>query len=218
MDRRAFHKLLMGLGVAGCSPGNRVRTWDSGVDTGVIEDTAPRCPTGELPIKAGLLMPPLSFTAYIGNEGAFRKSDLCEYHDPSGKTRLFALIFSGAWCGPCQGYARYMAEKGAPLLERGVRFLDILVEGLKPMSPANQAIVDLWLETYKSPMDTGISNDAKSIFSPDSMGLPTTFLIEPKTMKFIRTIGGFNELEPETDRNSPIFVINEYLNYPPDAG
>lgn len=211
MDRRVFTKSLVTLGAFGCSPGARIHTYDSGTTTDTEPpDVGPTCPVSEVTLPTGKeVMPPRSFEAYIGGGGGFRKANLCEYYDPDGSRgiNLLVVVIAGAWCGPCVEYAQWMAVNGDRLLKRGARFLELIAEGFRREAP-NQEVVDKWMDLYQSPVDTGITTFA-DWFPPMTQAVPTSFLIDPRTMVLYKKVGGFDGLAAELP--GQIGTIESYL-------
>lgn len=200
----ALGSVLAGQLLAGCSSTNDETVTDPYTGGPGLEAPAASTanyPPGPYGTRVGSVIADASFFGYTSfdkNARTLVPISFHDYYDPDG-TRGAKLIYFSAgaiWCPPCNTEAGDLADPtGAAALSQkyGIQFLSNLVQGARQDSafPATEQDLNTWLNKYKLPFAVFLDPAHKLDIYFDATGIPFGMLIDPRTMKIVKTTDGW---------------------------
>jgi hypothetical protein len=189
-------------------------------DTAPAEDTAPwnSYPEGPYGLEKDNVFPNAKFMGYReGVNGTKEWTELAmqDYYDPTGERGVYAIlvVVSAEWCGPCKEEAKDLPGFYTNLYKpRGARFLSAMIENSKG-APADQAVVDRWMNTYKANYDIGADPDGQVMLTKGdpNWSIPRNYIINPRDMRIARVNRGVN---PDATNIPGLKVMLDYNGAP----
>jgi len=234
LRRISLAALFLSLAV-GCASkdGNTATTATD--DTGSAEDTAPAedaapwltYPEGPYGLNKDQVFPNVKLSGYRdGKDGTMEWTELSmqDYYDPTGERGVYAIlvIVSAEWCGPCKEEAKDLPGFYTNIYKpRGAKFLTAMIENASG-KPADKAVVDRWVKTYKSNFDIAADPEGATMLpkTDPKWGIPRNYIVNPRDMKIVRVNSGTN---PDATTIPGLKTMLDYNGAPPaptlaDAG
>ena len=178
------------LGPIACSssgdggPASANDTGTSTIDTGAIEDAPATYGVGDV-------LPDLELRGYVRNEStglatsvasrSFKMSEAL-----AAGTQRYVFIYDAAWwCSPCKQATQLVIGKLAANAAKA-QFVEIVVEGATPTTPATAADLDSWVTALSVPFTSAIDADPATFTTKKTYGIKeTTYIVERSTMKIV---------------------------------
>ena len=101
-------------------------------------------------------------------------------------TKLIMLVAAAGWCGPCQVEASALSAFAADYKKRGVVVLTALIEDAQS-KPATVAFARLWAHEFSVTVPLLIDSDFQTASYVDLNAMPTSVIIDAKTMSIRQT-------------------------------
>ncbi|MGZ3456592.1 MAG: hypothetical protein ACXVEF_43705 [Polyangiales bacterium] len=195
MKRLAY--AILALASSACSSEHTARVYPEGE---VVDAPAPLYPAGPYQLLKDYVVPDLCFKGYRDGikdypDGKPPLVQIClhDFWDPDGSRGINAVFIAenAEWCSPCNQLASRLDNLDATYHARGGRFMTVVAESASPAgTPATQSTLDAWVHKYKLVVDAAIDPD--HTLMPRGAGVPTMFLIDPRTMKIVRVNPGLD--------------------------
>ena len=180
-------------------------------------------PTTNLGYVANTRIPNLKFTGFratdtstmVDNKGDTTVLSMSDYYDPLGNRgiRLVHLSVNTRWCSPSSQQVSwfsgfdYESNKrtgpglAATLAPDGVLFVDVLVDGFSPGTPATLDDLRGWVDDHQINFDTAIDSHYTELGSlfPQA-AIPFNVTIDARSMAILETSMGFGTNVEDTLR------------------
>lgn len=161
-------------------------------------------PEGPYGVRVGSTLADASFFGYpSATDQTLKLISFHDYYDPDGSKGIKLIYFSAGaiWCPPCNSEAADLANAkdggvgGASTLasKLGVQFLQNLTQGANHDSAyaANESDLRAWLKSHPLPFPVFLDPSRKLEIYFDANGIPFGMIIDPRTMKILRTTDGW---------------------------
>ena len=172
------------------------------VDEASMEAGPPTCvyPSGPYGTGPGnTLGPTLSWQGYAANDPNVSTLTLSELFDCDGSKGIDAIIIdtSAGWCAACEDQAHDESELTSQYDQLGIKAITLLIMNAAEQ-PATTADALAWRMTYNLE-DVGIYADPNFLLEPvgqQTIGLPITMIVDPRTMKVVKETEGYGQMNP----------------------
>jgi hypothetical protein len=148
------------------------------------------------------LDPSLSWTGFRENESASSTISIQDYFDCDGTKGTNALLLSegAVWCGACQEEASELNSRMAGgWSQKKIRVLSLIIE-TGSGNPATIQTAQSWKETFNA-QGWAVAADPDFTFSTGfGDALPTSLVVDPRTMKIVDRQEGFDPNNPTLDQ------------------
>jgi hypothetical protein len=171
-------------------------------------------PDGPYGIHVGDTIPPTFTWEGLGPGGTPQQYSSTDFYDSDGSKGINAIVFdsSATWCGACQQEAMELegiiANNWGP---NGVAVITLMVQDANQNPTTNIAVAQAWMTDYHL-KNVPVALDPKfnfAIYVNGSLGLPYNVLVDPRTMKVIKS-----PYEPGTGGHDPDIDALVYQNSP----
>jgi hypothetical protein len=97
------------------------------------------------------------------------------------------LQVAATWCSICSSELEATVTVTAPLKERGIVFLEVIVSGATAGKGPSLAEVDAWIDRHGTNFPTGIDVRARrlGVLGVDGSAMPHDILIDTRTMEIL---------------------------------
>jgi hypothetical protein len=180
-----------GTGGASTKPPSDPPPPQTGGTTGASPCTYPPGPYGT---KVGdTVSPNHSWQGFLENSSSAKAATPAEYFDCDGSRGVHAvlLVQSATWCGACKTEAaKYNSKMANGWKQKGIRILTLMIENAYGQ-PATLSTAQGWRDSYSNGSWSVVADPDFTFRTSGSNGLPTTLILDPRTMKIIhRQEGG----------------------------
>lgn len=173
---------------------------DSGVDPDASTDDAneasapPTYPEGPYGFAKGDVFPPLNLKGRHGSDPTDVRISLLDDYDPDGSRGITGIVVGveAQWCGPCNIWVEDLVRWWPAYRSHGARFLD-LVWQQENGTLGTAMTADQWIAKHHIPFDVAFfpsASDVTAAFGMASGSIPTTYVIDPRTMRIFAIIVG----------------------------
>lgn len=139
--------------------------------------------------RPGDRMPNLTFRAYRnGRASGLETVSLAEYFDPQQKrNKVLHIQVAATWCAICSAELDATVTVTEALKDRGIVFLEIVVNGAKGGEGPSLQEVDAWVDRHKTNFPTAIDVRARRLGPLGVSGsvVPHDILIDTRTMEIL---------------------------------
>ena len=165
--------------------------------------TACTYPDGPYGIHVGDTVPPTFTWSALGPGGTPQQYASTDFYDCDGTKGINAIVFdsSATWCVACQEEAMQLegiiANNWGP---NGVAVITLMVEDGNSVPPKDISVAQAWMDDYhlkNVPVAIDPTFDF-AIYVNGSLGLPYNVLVDPRTMKVVKS-----PYEPGTGGHDP---------------
>ena len=207
MKMRALTTLgFAAIVAAGCSSNPETVTdpYAGGPGLEAPQSSTANYPAGPYGVRVGSTLADASFFGYASaSDQTLKLVSFHDYYDPDGSKGIKLIYFSAGaiWCPPCNSEAADLANAkdggvgGAAQLtaKLGVQFLQNLTQGASRDSSyaANEKDLQSWLKSHPLPFPVFLDPTRKLQIYFDANGIPFGMIIDPRTMKILRTTDGW---------------------------
>ena len=167
---------------------------DAGIPT-------PACTYPKGPYGVGLnqvLSPNSSWLGYAANDTAVKMMKMSDLFDCDGSKGINAIMIdvSAGWCAACETQAHDEAQLVSQYDAAGVKAITLLIMDAAENPATTQTALD-WRTTYGL-VDVGVYADPNFLLQPNeqSIGLPITYIVDPRTMKIVAGTEGYGSTYP----------------------
>lgn len=182
----SFALTLFACSSSSSSPGGNGNPTDSGSPgDDVAVDTAPSC------TAVGDVLCDVQLQGYVRNDttglassatlSTFKLSDVF-----AQGTQPYVFIYNVAfWCSPCKQQTQIVIGKLGADSSKAM-FVDLMVEGETPTTPATGTDLDAWIKALAVPFTTAYDADAASFAIKSTLGIKeTAYVIDRTTRKIL---------------------------------
>jgi hypothetical protein len=146
-----------------------------------------------------ILAPTLTWQGYAANETTVSTLTMSDLFDCDGSKGIQAIIFddSAGWCAACEDQAHDEASLTAQYDQLGIKAITLLIMDASEAA-ATTDTASAWRMTYNL-MDVGIYADPNFLLEPtntNTIGLPLTMIVDPRTMKIAQVLEGYASAYP----------------------
>ena len=110
--------------------------------------------------------------------------DFGNFHNDANARYLF-LSGSAGWCGPCNAEQPSVKAAQTKYEPKGVRFLEVLLEGYDRGSPATEMDLNHWASNHKLHLALATDPEARLFKFGDIAAFPLNIVIDLKTMQMV---------------------------------
>ena len=190
---------------------------DAGAATPDAADSAtatPTCTYPKGPYGVGLdavLSPSSSWQGYAANDTSVTTLHMSDLFDCDGSKGINAIMIdvSAGWCAACETQAHDEAQLTSQYDAVGVKAITLLIMDAAEAPATTQTALD-WRTTYKLD-DVGVYADPNFLLQPNqqSIGLPITYIVDPRTMKIVAGTEGYGSTYPPQPNASAIALAQK---------
>lgn len=154
---------------------------------------------GPFGYSEGSIIENLKFTAKEGKGVAYdtlplKPISLASYY--ADKAVKYVLINGGArWCGPCNDEQAFVPGWQAKFEPRGVRILEVLLEGRMPGVPATESDLDKWAAAFGLEVAIGLDPEGRMFQYVDRAALPVNMIVRTSDMRIVYQKTGLQDIE-----------------------
>ncbi len=163
--------------------------------------TTPTCTYPKGPYGVGLdevLSPNSSWQGYAANDTAVTTMKMSDLFDCDGSKGINAIMIdvSAGWCAACETQAHDEGQLVSQYDAAGVKTITLLIMDAAENPATTQTALD-WRTTYDL-LDVGVYADPNFLLQPNeqSIGLPITYIVDPRTMKITAGTEGYGSTYP----------------------
>jgi hypothetical protein len=174
---------------------------DDAATTTVPEAAPPPCTYPAGPYGVGLdkvLSPTSSWLGYAANDTSVKMMKMKDLFDCDGSKGINAIMIdvSAGWCAACETQAHDEGQIVSQYDVVGVKAITLLIMDAAEQPATTQTALD-WRTTYNL-LDVGVYADPDFLLQPNeqSIGLPITYIVDPRTMKIISGTEGYGATYP----------------------
>jgi hypothetical protein len=161
----------------------------------------PACTYPKGPYGVGLnevLSPNSSWQGYAANDTAVKTLKMSDLFDCDGSKGINAIMIdvSAGWCAACETQAHDEAQLVSQYDGAGVKTITLLIMDAAEDPATTETALD-WRTTYNL-LDVGVYADPNFLLQPNeqSIGLPITYIIDPRTMQIVDGTEGYGSTYP----------------------
>ncbi len=161
----------------------------------------PSCTYPKGPYGVGLntvLDPNSSWQGYAANDTQVTTLKMSDLFDCDGSKGINAIMIdvSAGWCAACETQAHDEGQLTSQYDAVGVKSITLLIMDAAE-APATTGTALDWRTTYKLD-DVGVYADPSFLLQPNeqSIGLPITYIVDPRTMKIVSGTEGYGSTYP----------------------
>jgi len=165
--------------------------------------TTPTCASyakGPYGTGVGQVLPPNdSWQGYAANDASVTTLQISDLYDCDRSKGINAIVIdtSAGWCAACETQAHDEAELMAEYDQLGVKAITLIIMDAAEQ-PATTATALDWRTTYNLD-DVGVYADPNFLLEPQNqqtIGLPLTMIVDPRTMKVVKATEGYGQEFP----------------------
>jgi hypothetical protein len=167
-------------------------------DAGTV---TPACTYPKGPYGVGLdkvVSPNSSWQGYAANDTSITTLKMSDLFDCDGSKKINAIMIdvSAGWCAACETQAHDEAQLTSQYDAVGVKSITLLIMDAAEQAATTQTALD-WRTTYNL-TDVGVYADPNFLLQPNeqSIGLPITYIVDPRTMKIVAGTEGYGSAYP----------------------
>jgi len=172
------------------------------VEAAAPADAAPPgCTYPNGPYGPGLgqtISPSFSWQGYAPNETTVSTLKSRDLFDCDGSKGIDAIVIdvSAGWCAACETQAHDEAQLTGTYDQLGVKAVTLLIMDAAENAATTDTALD-WRTTYHLD-DVGVYADPNFLLQPNeqTIGLPITLLVDPRTMKVVKKTEGYGSQYP----------------------
>ena len=181
------------------APDDAAMAVDASVDT---NPPPPACTYPKGPYGTGtgqVLAPNLSWQGYAANDATVSQLMMSDLFDCDGKKGIDAIMIdvSAGWCAACETQAHDEAQLTTQYDSLDIKPITLLIMDAAENAATTATALD-WRTTYKLD-DVGVYADPNFLLEPQNqqtIGLPITMVVDPRTMKVVSVTEGYGSQYP----------------------
>ena len=189
---------------------------DASTTTPTPEASAPppACTYPAGPYGVGLdkvLSPTSSWLGYAANDTSVKMMKMSDLFDCDGSKGINAIMIdvSAGWCAACETQAHDEGQLMSQYDSAGVKAITLLIMDAAENPATTQTALD-WRTTYNL-LDVGVYADPNFLLQPNeqSIGLPITYIVDPRTMKIVAGTEGYGSTYPPQPNASALALAKK---------
>jgi hypothetical protein len=161
-----------------------------------------------------VLSPNSSWQGYAAKESSVTTLKMSDLFDCDGSKGINAIMIdvSAGWCAACETQAHDEAQLTSQYDAVGVKSITLLIMDAAEQPATTQTALD-WRTTYAL-TDVGVYADPNFLLQPNeqSIGLPITYIVDPRTMKIVAGTEGYGSTYPPQPNASAIALAKKNAN------